>query len=95
MRDLLRSIRRRFGFKICALGLYAVVADIMLCVVVLPFQRYALLMAHSDESTPALILSLLLCDLLMLAYVLSGMAANGAVIRFGLKCVPLRKNLRS
>lgn len=67
----------------------------MLCFVVLPFQRYALLAAHSDESTPSLILTLLLCDLAMLAYVLSGMAANGAVIRYGLAhLVPKTATLR-
>lgn len=91
MRKFLRELRRRFGFKICLLGVYALVADIMLCVVVLPFQRYALVTARADDSTPRTVLALLICDLVMLIYVMSGMAANGAVIRFGLMRMPLRK----
>lgn len=93
MHNFLRELRRRFGFKICLLGVYALAADIMLCVVVLPFQRYALVTARADDSTPSTVLALLVCDLCMLAYVMSGMAANGAVIRFGLTRIPIRRIL--
>lgn len=94
MRDWLRHIRSHLGYKMCALGAYAIVADIMLCVVVLPFQRYALVMARSDGSTPVSVLGLLLCDLLMLVYVVSGMAANGAFFRCLLLKIPTGKGTR-
>lgn len=63
------------------LAAYAVVADLTVLFVILPFQRYALLTARADDSTPATVLALLMCDVAMLGFVLSGMVANGALIR--------------
>lgn len=90
----MRNVGSRPSVRAVLLVAYAILADIVVCAVVLPFQRYAIVTARSDDSTPSTVLALLLCDLLMLLYVLSGMAANGALIRLCLSRVPRRKNFR-
>lgn len=79
---------------IWVLAVYAFVADLIVLFVVLPFQRYAVVTAQSDASTPSTVLALLACDVMMLVYVLSGMAANGAVIRFCLLRASWRVNMK-